>query len=123
MDKINLIKILQKQAINFDEDVQHKLSALLSDDYTFIDVATYVNTINASAKSDIDLLHEAFQTNNIFVSQPIPNIEPSPIIKVAQRLEDIRQEQELPQPTTNSLQDKIAALRGCSLPGSYLMKQ
>ncbi len=122
MDKINLIKILQKQAINFDEDVQHKLSALLSDDYTFIDVATYLSMVNTPIKSDIDLLQNAFQNNN--KAKPhIPDIVPSQREKAAQRLEDIRQEQTIEQPTTNSLQDKIAALRGCSLPGSYLMKQ
>ena len=123
MDKSNLIKTLREQAINFDENVQHKLSTLMSPDYTFIDVATYLSMVNTPIKSDIDLLQDAFQTNNMAKPHHIPDIVPSQREKAAQRLENIRQEQTMDQPTTNSLQDKIAALRGCSLPGSYLIKQ
>ena len=122
MDKINLVKILQKQALNFDDDVQHKLSALLGDDYVFMDAATYTNIINSSAKSDIDLLHETFDNDYALEPQPIPSMASKKIAHIAQRLEDIIQEQTIVEPPTSSLQDKIAALRGCSLPGSYLMK-
>jgi len=121
MDKRNLINTLREQAINFDIEVQNKLSALMSDDYVFMDIATYLSRASTQAKSDMDLLQEAFQSDNI--QRPAIQTTPSKTEQLAQRLSDIHQTQTSPQPTTSSLSDKIAALRGCSLPGSYLMKQ
>ena len=120
MDKRNLINTLREQAINFDIEVQNKLSALMSDDYVFMDVAAYLSRASTPAKSDIDLLQEAFQSDNI--QRPSIPTTPSKTEQLAQRLSDI-QAKTSPRPTTSSLSDKIAALRGRTLPGSYLMKQ
>ena len=121
MDKRNLINTLREQAINLDIEVQNKLSSLMSDDYVFIDVANYLSKVSTQNKSDVDLLQEAFQSNNI--QRPVIQTTPSKTEHLVQRLSDIHQTQTSPQPTASSLQDKIAALRGRTLPGSYLMKQ
>ena len=121
MSKRNLINTLHQQAINLDIEVQNKLSALMSDDYVFIDVTTYLSRVSTQNKSDMDLLQEAFQSDNI--QRPAIQTTPSKTEHLAQRLSDIHQTQTSPQPTASSLSDKIAALRGRTLPGSYLLKQ
>ncbi|MBQ8436076.1 MAG: hypothetical protein IJX20_00340, partial [Alphaproteobacteria bacterium] len=114
MDKINLIKTLQKQAMSFDTDVQNKLSSIISDDYVFTDVSTYTAILSTTHKSDMDLPQEAFKTDHVQRAiTPTSKTE-----QLTQKLSDIRQDTILSQPTTNKLSNKIAALRGCSLPGS-----
>lgn len=107
MDKRILKETLLVQAASFEADVRHKLD-ILANEEDFLE-----NKENLPDQSDI--LLDAFQTANkeqnfSAVTQPVLQTsatQPAENNPTAGN-------------TRHSMADKIAALRGCSLPGDYL---
>ena len=118
MNRADVINIMHSQAITLDNDVKNKLAMLMSDEVVFTDISSYVNA--DFVNHDRNMLQDAFSSIGVAVSRN--DIAADDISGVEEGSSSEMLQINGTKTIKGGLSQKIAALRGCSTPGSYLSK-